>query len=28
MNDDEKRVFKQQAGAMLMSFGYAENLDW
>jgi hypothetical protein len=28
MNDDEKRLFKEQAGAMLMSFRYAENLDW
>lgn len=28
MSDEEKRVFKERAGQLLMSFGYAGDLDW
>jgi hypothetical protein len=28
MNDEEKRLFKEKAGALLQSFGYAGNADW
>jgi hypothetical protein len=28
MRDDEKRVFKDTAGPLLLALGYAEDLDW
>lgn len=28
MSDEEKRLFKEKAGQLLLDFGYAENLEW
>jgi hypothetical protein len=28
MSEEEKRIFKQQAGQMLIDYGYASDMDW
>jgi hypothetical protein len=28
MGDDEKKIFKKNAGEMLVKYGYEDNLDW